>query len=186
MLSQTVTRLIAAACDGDSDARNKLYEILYRDLSRIARGHLAHSGSTLDPTAVIHDSFVRMERSLGSGEFPNRKYFLGYASTVMRSVIVDYVRERQAQRRGGSDVHVTLRTRVAGQALIDEDILDINEALSTLARVDQRCHRVVEMRYFGGLTEEEEADVLEVSLPTVKRDWRKAKAFLLDFLRNAS
>jgi RNA polymerase sigma factor (sigma-70 family) len=83
-------------------------------------------------------------------------------------------------------VHVTLRTRVAGQALIDEDILDINEALSTLARVDQRCHRVVEMRYFGGLTEEEVADVLEVSLPTVKRDWRKAKAFLLDFLRNAS
>lgn len=184
MLAQTVTRLIDAALGGDHDARNRLYEILYRDLSRIARSHLAQSGSTLDPTAVIHDSFLRMERLLGHGEFPNRKYFLSYASTVMRSVVVDYIRERMANRRGGGDVHVTLGTHAANFAPVDDDVLGVHEALSALSRIDERCHRVVEMRYFGGLTEEEVADVLDVSLPTVKRDWRKAKAFLFDYMRN--
>lgn len=185
MLAQTVTRLIDAALRGDHDARNRLYEILYRDLSRIARSHLAQSGSTLDPTAVIHDSFLRMERLLGNGEFPNRKYFLSYASTVMRSVVVDYIRERMANRRGGGDVHVTLGTHAANFAPADDDVLGVHEALSALSRIDERCHRVVEMRYFGGLTEEEVASVLDVSLPTVKRDWRKAKAFLFDYLRTS-
>ncbi len=185
MIAQTVTRLIDAACRGDLTARDQLYEVLYRDLSRIARSHLARSGSTLDPTAVIHDSFLRMERSLGNGEFLNRKYFLGYASTVMRSVIVDYVRERKADRRGGGEANLTLGTHIVNLASVEGDVLGIHEALSALARADERCHRVVEMRYFGGLTEEEVADALDVSVPTVKRDWRKARAFLFDYMSNA-
>ena len=184
MTAQTLTRLIDAARLGDLQARDRLYQVLYRDLSRIARGHLARSGATLDPAAVIHDSFLRMERSVGDGEFPHRKHFLGYASTVMRSVIVDYVRERKAGKRGGGEAEVTLNTGVAELIADEGGVLDIHEALSGLAQVDPRCHQVVEMRYFGGLTEEEVAGALGVSVPTVKRDWRKARAFLFDSLRN--
>jgi RNA polymerase sigma factor (TIGR02999 family) len=183
--SRTITRLLHRAALGDLPARDKLYSTLYRELSRIARSHLSRAGTiSLDAPAILHDSFMRMEGKVPQGEFANRKVFFGYASTVMRNVIVDYVRERRAQKRGAGERELTLNTGIAETILAEDGILDLHEALSELERIDPRGRRVVEMRYFAGMTEEEIANVLEVSVPTVKRDWRKARAYLFDYLRD--
>ena len=108
----------------------------------------------------------------------NRRVFFAYASRVMRSVIVDYVRERNAQKRGGGAQNVTLTAGLAETIFTEHSVTDIERALVALESLDVRAYRVVEMRYFAGLTEEDIACVLEVSVPTVKRDWRKARAFL--------
>jgi RNA polymerase sigma factor (TIGR02999 family) len=114
-----------------------------------------------------------------------RKAFFAYASHVMRSVIVDYVRERRAQKRGGGEAMITLTTGVAEESIGEDAIAHLHEALKALEQIDARAHLVVEMRYFGGMTEEEIADLLEVSVPTVKRDWRKARALLFDAIGKA-
>ena len=98
----------------------------------------------------------------------------------MRTVIVDYVRERHAQKRGGGDALITLTTGVEGVVIEEHSLGHLHDALKSLEKIDARSHLVVEMRYFGGMTEEEIADLLAVSVPTVKRDWRKARAFLFD------
>jgi RNA polymerase sigma factor (TIGR02999 family) len=184
--SRTITRLLQHAATGDQPAVDRLYTALYRELSRLARSHLARAGTiSLDAPAVLHDAFIRIAKTALPGEFPNRKVFFGYASTVMRTVVVDYVRERRAQKRGSGERELTLNTGIAETVLAEDKLLGLHEALTQLARIDQRSHRVVEMRYFGGLTEEEVADVLDVSVPTVKRDWRKARAFLFEYLQDS-
>lgn len=177
---KTITRLMRGAAGGDIAARDRLYALLYDDLREISRRHLSRAGTiSLDPSAVLHDCFLRMETGASKGEIPDRAAFLGYASTVMRSVIVDYVRERGAQKRGSGLANVTLDTDLADTLITERGVVGVDEALKDLARVNRRCHRVVELRYFGGLTEEETAAVLGLSAETVKRDWRKARAFLL-------
>jgi len=182
---QTITRLLDAAHGGDLGARDQLYEFLYDHLTRMARAQLPRSATmTLDPSAVLHEAYLRIDRFAIKGQFQNRRLFLGYASSVMRSVIVDHARERLAHKRGGGDVEVTLDTGLAEMlSASDDGILGVHEALMALEGVDPRAFRVVEMRYFGGLTEREIAEILEVSVPTVKRDWCKARAFLFDCLR---
>ena len=183
---RTITRLLQRVADGDQPALESLYSALYRELSRLARSHLARAGTiTLDPPAVLHDAFIRIVGTGEPGQFPNRKVFFGYASAVMRTVVVDYVRERRAQKRGGGERDLTLNTGIAESVMAEDQLIGLHEALNQLARIDDRCYRVVEMRYFGGLTEEEVAEVLDVSLPTVKRDWRKARAFLFDYLQES-
>jgi RNA polymerase sigma factor (TIGR02999 family) len=183
---KTITRLIGAAHSGDIKARDQLYEFLYSHLIRMARSHLRRSATmTLDPAAVLHEAYLRIDRVATKGQFENRRLFLGYASNVMHSVIVDYVRERRAHKRGGGGMEVTLDTGLAEMVSASDDgILGVHEALVALEGIDPRAFRVVEMRYFGGLTEQEIADVLDISVPTVKRDWRKARAFLFDCLRS--
>lgn len=182
--AQEITQLLHRAARGDAPARDQLYAALYRELSRLARRHLATSGTiSLDASAVLHDAFLRISAAQTSGEFVNRREFFGYASAVMRNVIVDYVRQRQAHKRGSGERQLTLNTALAESLVADDGILDLHEALAALERIDARCHHVVEMRYFGGLTEEEIADVLAISVPTVKRDWRKARAFLFQHLQ---
>ena len=184
---QSITQLLQSAARGDTLARDQLYALLYGQLSRLARSHLSRAGTiSLDAPAIIHDSFMRIEKSVGKPDFVNRKVFFAYASTVMRNVIIDYVRERRARKRNSGEREVTLDTGVVDSVIAEDRLLELQEALVELERTDQRCHRVVEMRYFAGLTEEEIADVLEVSVPTVKRDWRKARAFLFDYLREAA
>ena len=177
---KTITRLMRDAERGDGEARDRLYTLLYEDLREIARRHLSRAGTiSLDPSAILHDCFLRMETGAAKGEIPDRVAFLGYASTVMRSVIVDYVRERRAQKRGSGQANLTLDTNLADALIEERGVVGVDEALKDLARVNQRCHRIVELRYFGGLTEGETAAVLGLSVETVKRDWRKARAFLL-------
>jgi RNA polymerase sigma factor (TIGR02999 family) len=152
---------------------------MYRELRALARARLRSGGrgTLLDTTALVHETFLRMAgAALGSAE--RRSYFV-YASRTMRSVIVDFVRKRQAERRGGDVLIVTLTgTAREGQPVAADDILRVHEALEELAGIDPRLAQVVEMRYFAGLTEAEIALALGTSERTVRRDWEKARMLL--------
>lgn len=178
-----ITQLLAE-CQGEqagqAGARDRLYALLYPELKRLARSHLARSAPmTLDPSAIVHDAWLRCAGSAPPG---SRGQFFAYASAVMRSVIVDHVRERAADKRGGGQAAVTLSTAALDALPAQAGALDIDEALVALERADPRAHRMVEMRYFGGMTMDEVAEVLGVSVPTLQRDWRRARAFLYNFL----
>lgn len=175
-----ITTLLRAAANGDRQAADLVINLLYADLRQVARARLREAGelTLLDTTALVHESYLRLQRA-GSVEFVDRKHFLAYAAKVMRNVIVDAVRERAAERRGGDSPHVTLSTEVGnGVSLDDEEVLRVHEALEELAALDERLAQVVEMRYFAGLSEAEIADCLGVTERTVQRDWRKARALL--------
>ena len=176
----TVTRLLASARSGDATAAKDLCELLYHDLRHVARSKLARNSrlTLLDTTALVHESFLRMvgQQNL---EATNRLYFLAYASTVMRSVIIDFVRKKKAVRRGGDVDFVTLDEEISDTvAQKEDDAIHLSEALDEIARVDPRAAKVVEMRYFAGMTEQEVATVLGVTERTVRRDWEIARILL--------
>ncbi|MBN8489475.1 MAG: sigma-70 family RNA polymerase sigma factor, partial [Burkholderiales bacterium] len=157
------------------------FTALYQDLRRLARSRLRRSeGVTLlDTTSLVHEAWLRL-RGLDAAGLPGGEgQFLAYASRVMRLVVIDFVRQRHAERRGGDQLHITLSTEVAdGLAVSDEQVLDIHEALEALAQVDERLVRIVEMRCFGGLDERSIAQALGVTDRTVRRDWHKARLLL--------
>ncbi len=161
-----------------------LFPALYAELRRLARSRLAGGGrhTLLDTSSLVHETFLRMQRS-GVVALKDREHFLAYAATTMRSVVIDFVRRREAERRGGDAEHVTLDTRAA-QALggSDEQVLAVHEALQTLAGVDARLVQVVEMRYFAGLSDAEIGAALGVTDRTVRRDWERARLLLAELL----
>ena len=174
-----ITQLLTALASGESEARDRLYTLLYPELKRLARSHLAgHAPMTLEPAALIHEVWLK---SAGREAALHRAQFFAHASKVMRSVIVDHSRERRADKRGGG-AQVTLSTTALEQ-LAPPDVLKLDDVLQMLERADGRAHQIVEMRFFGGLELEEIAELLDVSVPTIKRDWRKARAFLFDALQ---
>lgn len=157
------------------------WQDVYPELKKIARARLHAAGPQvgLNTTALVHESYLRLAQRLGRVDFPSSGHFYAYAAHVMRSVIVDEVRERRAERRGGGADHVTLDTHVAGQVITDNDeALQVDAALTALAQVEPRLAQVVEMRYFGGLTDAEIATALGLTDRTVRRDWDKARALL--------
>ena len=178
-MATDVTQLLQAAHGGDRQAADQVMALLYSDLRRISSARLAKSGEmSLNPTDLVHESWLRLSAN-DAQSFPDRQRFLAYASRVMRSVVIDHVRARQTERRGGHLAFVTLDTAVADLVPQHEDeILRVHEALEALEAHDERLARVVEMRYFGGLTEPEIAQALEVTERTVQRDWQKARLFL--------
>jgi RNA polymerase sigma factor (TIGR02999 family) len=174
-----ITNLLAAMRQGDDQARDDLWSVVYDELRILAHRRLRgrHSGQTLDTTALVHEAFVKL---MDGNDCPwqDRAHFLGVAAVAMRNILVDYARRGQAKKRGGDDRRVTfdeLQVRVSNKAT---EMLAIDQALTALAEVDPRLCRLVELRFFAGLTVEETAEVLDISQRTVKRDWRKAKAFL--------
>jgi RNA polymerase sigma factor (TIGR02999 family) len=178
-----ITELLNQAQAGQDGARERLYTLLYAELKRMARVHLSKAGPiTLDPSAIVHEAWLRSQGPLNPPGPASRGQFFAHASAVMRSVIVDHVRTRGAEKRGGAQADVTLGTDHFDGLPAAPEALRVDEALQALARIDERCHRVVEMRYFGGMTLEEIAAVMELSVPTLKRDWRRARAFLFDYL----
>ncbi len=179
-----VTQLLRRAGAGDEAAREPLYRLLYPELMGLAHSHLARTGTlSLDATALLHEAYLRLTQRSGLPD-ANQSVFFAYASKVMRSVIVDYVRERGAQKRGGAVASVTLNTDIADLIFSESSIGDIENALEVLEEIDARACRVVEMRYFGGMTDDAIAGVLGISLATVRRDWRKARAFLFEQLNH--
>ncbi|MFT3791726.1 MAG: ECF-type sigma factor [Rudaea sp.] len=178
-----ITELLQRAAAGDAGAQEPLYRLLYPELMRRARQRLACAGTiSLDAQAILHEAWMRFGHAPGV-PLVNRRVFYAYAARAMHSVIVDYVRERGAQKRGGDAIALTLSGSLSEAAFAEVPISDLTEALRALERVDERAFRVVEMSYFGGMPREDIAEVLGVSRPTVERDWRKARMFLLDLLR---
>jgi len=166
---------------------DSMYAVSYRELRRLAHARLRSGGrnTVLDTTALVHESWLRLAQAGGAVAFQDKLRFLSYAGHVMRSVIVDLVRERQTERRGGAAVQVTLSTQLgdAGGNDGEREILRVHEALEALAQLDPRMASVVELRYFGGLTEPEIAQALEIAERTVRRDWQQARLFLCEALR---
>jgi len=183
----SVTQLLELARAGDGRAQQELFAHLYSELDRLARSHLARNApmTLIDSPALIREVYLRIGQQ---GALPgnDRRAFLAYASRAMRSVIVDYVRARAADRRGGGVKPMTLTTSVEDQPLTDPQLESLDDALKSLERIDERAHRVVEMRYFGGMEIEEIAEFLAISPATVKRDWQKARAYLMHELGAAT
>jgi len=180
-----LTLLLAAARRGDQNAAAEVFGMLYEDLRRLARSRLRqHQTITmLDTTSLVHESYLKL---VGAESLPveDRHHFFAYAARVMRSVIVDFARARLAERRGGDAQHVVLDTALGAQLAAPEtDALRVHDALEVLAQADARLAQVVEMRYFGGLTESEIAEALGLSERTVRRDWEKARLLLLAALQ---
>lgn len=180
-----ITELLQRVNDGDAIARDALFAMLYQDLRKLARSRLRLSETItlLDTTSLVHESYMRYlnARELA---FADRGKFFAYAASVMRSIVVDEVRKRHAERRGGSAEHVQLDTgSVDAMATDDDQIVRVHEALDELATLDPRLARVVEMRYFAGLTEVDIAGALGLTERTVRRDWNKARALLFDALK---
>lgn len=161
------------------------WQEVYPELKKIARARLHAAGprgaaqAGLNTTALVNESYLRLAQRLGQLDFASPGHFYAYAAQVMRSVIVDELRERRAERRGGGADHVTLDTVVSNQLFSDSDeALQVDAALTALAQVEPRLAQVVEMRYFGGMTDAEIATALGVTDRTVRRDWDKARALL--------
>lgn len=183
---QEITQLLRAARAGDRSAADEVVGRLYADLQRLARSHMRRSGdlTLLDTQALVHEAWMRLDRAPGA-EFPDRQHFLAYVARAMRSVVIDLLRARRAERRGGGVQALTLNTAIAELAPQDEDhVLRVHEALDELALLEPRLAQIVEMRYFGGLLEQEIAQALGVTERTVQRDWRKARLFLAMSLKS--
>jgi RNA polymerase sigma factor (TIGR02999 family) len=181
-----VTELLEKARHGSAEALDPLFELLFPDLRRIAHARLRFRDDRLlmDTGALVNEAYLRLRR-LGRLDAPDRGRFLAYASRVMRSVVIDLVREQRAERRGGGQrAFVTLDTGALQSALPagEDEILKVHEALEELAQVDGRLVRIVEMRYFAGLANAEIAESLGVATRTVEREWEKARSFLFSVL----
>jgi RNA polymerase sigma factor (TIGR02999 family) len=175
-----ITDLLLAWNDGEQTALEKLAPLVEVELRRLARSYMRHerAGHTLQTTALINEAYVRLINAR-KVSWQNRAHFYGIAARLMRRILVDFAREKSYQKRGGGALQVTFDDALAITPTSDPDLLALDEALTELARVDERKAQVVEMRFFGGLTEKEAAVALDVSPETARRDWRLAKSWLL-------
>ena len=175
-----VTALLRAWSDGEEGALERLLPLVEAELRRLARGYMGRErrGHTLQVTALVNEAFLRLTgaRQL---RWQDRAHFLGISARLMRRVLVDHARARGYRKRGGGAQHVTLDETMLTSPAPAVELLALDRALEVLAAVDPRKGRVIELRFFGGLSVEETAEVLHVSTDTVKRDWRLAKLWLL-------
>ena len=175
--SQNVTQMLLAWGEGDEAARDALIPLVYDHLHRIARRHLRNErpGHSLQTTALINEAYLKLiEQSVS---WQNRNHFFGIAARLMRQILVDHARARKRLKRGGDGQQISL-TAAEGEPEQGADLLALNDALEALSEVDPQRSRIVELRFFGGLTIEETAQVMRVSTPTVERGWRAARAWL--------
>lgn len=183
--------LFAAARQGDAAATDQLFQALYKDLRRVAHARLRDSAperdALLNTTMLVHESYERFSR-LAQLDVNDRAHFMAYASRVMRSVIIDFARERLAERRGGGAAHVAITTGFGNSlpdpsSSADPEVLRVHDALQELQQIEPRLAQVVEMRYYGGMDNSDIAQALAVSLRTVERDWERARLFLYATLK---
>ena len=184
-LLSELTELLGRMQAGDAGARDALFAAAYAELHRLARARLRQGARdvVLDTTCLVHESYLRFV-SAGELRAEDRRSFFAYASQVMRSVIVNTARERIAQKRGGDGLHLTLSTKIsASVADGSETVLKVHEALEELEQAEPRLAQVAQMRYFGGYSEQEIAETLDITERTVQRDWEKARLILAETLR---
>jgi RNA polymerase sigma-70 factor (ECF subfamily) len=175
-----ISGLVAAWSGGDEKALSALVSALYPELRRIARLHLEHRGAghSLESAALANEAYLKLVRA-GGIQCENRVHFLAICSQIIRRILVDHARSRGYAKRGGNTARVPLDDMLLGVESRGIELQALDEALESLSAIDQRKARVVELRYFGGLSLEETAAVVGISMETAKRDWRMAKAWLL-------
>ncbi len=176
---QEVTQFLRAWSQGDRTALDQLYELVYDELHRLAHRYMSREnpGQTLQTTALVNEAYLRLANS-NDLNWQDRAHFFAVSANVMRRILIDNARARRAERRGGNDVEIALDDAPEITQKKEPDLIALDEALIELAKVNDRQSKVVELRYFGGLSVEETAEVLKVSSDTVMRDWRFAKAWL--------
>ncbi len=181
-----VTRLLECWSAGEKNALDELTPLVYRELRKLAAAYLRRERDdhTLQPTALVHEAWIRLIDQTHVAS-QNRSHFFAIAANLMRQILVNHARDRRAVKRGGGN-RVAMNDDAAAVQPREVDLIALDEALTSLAKVDPRQSRIVELRFFGGLTEEEIAGVLNVSVITVKRDWRIARAALHQYLSSSS
>jgi RNA polymerase sigma factor (TIGR02999 family) len=174
-----VTQILGELRRGNRDAEGKLIPLVYDELRRIAARHLRREAPqhSLQPTALVHEAYLRLIK-IDQIDWQSRAHFFAVSATLMRRILVDHARARQASKRGDGLDLVSFDEALFAAPERAPEVLALDEALNRLARLDERQSKVVEMRFFAGMSEEEASDVLGVSVRTVKRDWRVAKAWL--------
>jgi RNA polymerase sigma factor (TIGR02999 family) len=178
--SHRITLLLDGWGRGDENALEELMPLVYDELRRMARGHLHRqpAGHTFQTTELLHETYLKLAGN-ERHKWANREHFFGVAAKAMRHILVDHARSKHAEKRGGWRDQVSLPDDLAETMVQSEQVLALDEALKALARLDERKSSVVELKYFGGLTNEETSAVLNISVETVKRDWRFARTWLL-------
>jgi RNA polymerase sigma factor (TIGR02999 family) len=185
--SQAVTGLLLAWGEGDEAALEQLMPLVHGELRRLARRHMGHErpGHTLQATALVNEAYLRLI-DVRKIQWQNRAHFFSMSARLMRRILVDLARSKHYQKRGGGAQKVTFDEALAVSSERGEDLVALDDALVALAAVDPRKSQVVEMRFFGGLSVEESAEALHVSVDTVMRDWKLAKVWLLRELKGQS
>lgn len=177
---QDVTRLLVRLTDGDRGVLDELLPLIYGELRKLASNYLRRerSGHTLQPTALVHEAYLRLVDQT-QVQWQNRAHFFGVAAQMMRRILVDHARAHDAEKRGGEFQKLSLDENLdVSSDDKDLNLVALDEALNRLAEIDPQKSKIVELRFFGGLSVEETAAVLGVSAPTIKRQWRMAKAWL--------
>jgi RNA polymerase sigma-70 factor, ECF subfamily len=179
-LSPEVTQLLLAWSQGEQEALDKLIPFVHEELRRLAHYYMSgeRADHTLQTTALVNEAYLRLV-DLGQTQWQNRAHFFAVSAQLMRRILVDFARSRNLLKRGGGIEQLSLAEEMVISEDSQEDLIALDEALNALAAIDERKSKVVELRFFGGLTEEETAEVLKVSSETVTRDWRLAKVWLL-------
>jgi RNA polymerase sigma factor (TIGR02999 family) len=177
--SYPVTELLARWSQGDTAARDALIPLVYGELRRVAARCLAgQANHTLQPTALVHEAYLRLARN-SSGIYNDRTHFFALAATMMRQILVDHARKHKANKRGGGSITVPLNDAAAsGTDAVVADLLTLEDALQRLSTLDSRQAQIVELRFFGGLSVEETAQMIDTSAATVKREWATARIWL--------
>ncbi|MGH9845047.1 MAG: sigma-70 family RNA polymerase sigma factor [Blastocatellia bacterium] len=178
--SHRVTDLLQAWSNGDQSALDRLMPLVHQELHRLARNFMARErpGHTLQTTALVNEAYLRLV-DVNRMQWQNRAHFFGVSAQLMRRILVEFARSRHRHKRGGEALRVSLDKAMEVGGEQETDLIALDDALSTLAGIDPRKSRVVELRFFGGLSVEETAEVLKVSSDTVTRDWKAAKLWLL-------
>jgi RNA polymerase sigma factor (TIGR02999 family) len=177
--SRQITHLLNEAVKGNSQAEASLFELTYEELHRLARSYMRRERQdhTLQPTALIHEAYLRLF-SQPDRTWENRTHFFAVAASVMRHILIDHARRHASEKHGGARINVPLESVAAPASPASAELIALDQALKKLAKWDPRQVRIVELRYFAGLTEEEIAEILNISRRTVTRDWNVAKAWL--------
>lgn len=177
--SQDVTRLLVDWSSGDQAALEKLLPLVNAELRQLARRYMRREspGHTLQTSALVNEAYLRLidQKQV---QWQNRAHFFGIAAQLMRRILIDHARSHHYQKRGGGAIKVSLDEAVTVIEACAAELLAVDEALEKLTAMDARKGRIVELRFFGGLTEEETAEVMRISVPTVQREWRAARAWL--------
>ncbi|MBK8944595.1 MAG: sigma-70 family RNA polymerase sigma factor [Ignavibacteriae bacterium] len=174
-----VTQMLVRVTEGNKEAVNSLFPIVYKELKQMAQSQLRHEriGHTLNATALVHEAYFKLvdQRIV---QWQNKAHFFGIASQAMRRILINYANSRSAQKRGSGAANLTLIDGADEKIINTEDLIDLNSALLKLEELNERQSKIIEYWFFVGLTHEEIAEVIGMSLPTVRKDWRLARAWL--------